>query len=107
MITIFDRYFNITNREDFADCTEEKLEVLSKMLTEYGVPHTFCLTSAEEIQKIEDGGREYCVTLMYETEKEVTCELVYMLWTKIHRGASDKAIYKAFRKKAISEEKML
>lgn len=101
MITIFDRYFNITNREGFTDCTEELLEKLSGMLKEYGVEHCFSLTDADEIKQINDSGREYCVSILYELEKEVTFELVYMLWSKVYRGASDEMIKKAWRKKVL------
>lgn len=104
MVTIFDRYFNIKNRERFEDCTKEKLEKLSFMLKASGVDHAFCFTTEEEIKQINDNGAEYCVTLMYEEEKEVTCELVYMLWMKLYRNASDEDIKKAMGRKGIKGE---
>jgi len=103
MITIFDRYTNIKNREGFDDCTEEKLVELSNMLTQYGIAHSFCLTNAEEIKAIEDKDMEYCATLMYEEDKEVTAGLIYMLWMKAHRNASDEVIKKAWTMKGIKE----
>jgi len=103
MITIFDRYVNIKNREGFDDCTEEKLVELSHMLTQYGIAHSFCLADAKEIKAIEDKGMEYCVTLMYEEDKEVALELIYMLWMKAHRNASDEDIKKAWTRKGIKE----
>lgn len=108
MVAIFDRYFNIKNKEGFEDVTEEKLEILDKMLNEYNVPHAFCLISAEEIEEIhKNPDVEYCVSLEYEEDKEITCELVYMLWMKVHRGASDEAIKKAFAKKSKVEKDMV
>lgn len=100
MVAIFDRYMNIKNRKGFEDVTEEKLEILDKMLNEYSVPHAFCLVKADEIEEIhKDPEVEYCCSLEYEEKDEITLELVYMLWNKVHRGASDDAIKKAFAKK--------
>ena len=107
MVAIFDRIINIQNnsKKGFEDVTEEKLEILDKMLNEYGIAHAFCLATAEEIDKMYEKNPdiEYCCSLEYEEKDEITLELVYMLWTKLHRGASDEAIRKAFAKKAMYE----
>lgn len=92
MVKIFDRYTNIKNREGMQDCTEEMLDILDKMLTEYGVAHAFTLAGADEIKAIEEAGFEYCCSLMYEEADEITCELVYTLWNKVYRKAKDDTI---------------
>ena len=61
-LRIYDCYLNITNREDVQECTEEKLEKLDEMLNEFGVSHCFSLTGTQEVEAIEESGREYCVT---------------------------------------------
>ncbi len=107
MIAIFDRIIDIKNdsKKGFEDVTEEKLEALDKMLTASGVSHAFALVTVEEIDKIYEKNPdcEYCCSLEYEEKDEVTVELVYMLWSKVHRGASDAAIRKAFAKKTMRE----
>lgn len=97
-LKIYDCYLNITNREDVQECTEEKLEKLDEMLNEFGVSHCFSLTGTQEVEAIEESGREYCVTVMYEGSDETVFEMVYMLWSKIHRDVSDELIYKAMKK---------
>lgn len=97
-LKIYDCCLNITNREGVQDCTEEKLEKLDVMLNEFGVSHCFSLTSTQEIKAIEEDDRDYCVTVMYEESDETVFEMVYMLWSKIHRGVSDEMIYKAMKK---------
>lgn len=106
MVTIFDRYVNIKNSKRFDDCTEDKLDELSQLLTQYDVEHSFCLTDAQEIKEIEAKGMEYCVTLMYEESKEVTLQLVYMLWMKAHRSVDDEDIKKAWGRKGIKESEL-
>lgn len=100
-LKIYDRYLNITNREGVQDCTEEKLEKFDEMLNEFGVSHCFSLADAHEIEVINESDREYCVAVMYEESDETVFEMVYMLWSKIHRGVSDEMIYKAMKKMSI------
>lgn len=95
MLKIFDRYINIKNREGIEDCTMELVEKLDQMLTEYGVAHAFSLASKEEIDTINDTADEYCVTLMYEEEDEITLGIVYTLWARVYRKASDEKVRKA------------
>lgn len=104
MVKIFDRYINIKNREEFEDCTEEMLEKLDQMLNEYGIAHAFTLAGADEIEAINSkDGLEYCVTLMYEEEDELTCELVFTLWARYYRKAPDTTIKKAMYKMSKGE----
>lgn len=105
MVAIFDRCIHIKNdsKKGLEDVTEEKLDLLDRMLTEYNVPHAFALATTEDIDKIygKNPGCEYCCDLEYAEKDEVTVVLLYLLWSKVYRGANDEQIKKAFQKSLV------
>lgn len=102
MLKIFDRHLNIKNSDDLKDCTMDLVEKLDGMLTEYGVEHAFCLASKEEVDSINSTDSEYCVSVIYDKEDEMTFNLVYALWFRVYRKASTEKIRKALSR--ISKE---
>ncbi len=95
MVPIFDMCLNIKNREGFKDCSYELLDILHAMLVDMKVPHAFVLEDAEEINKINSKGYEYCCSLMYCEKDKLVCEMVYTLWNKVYRDAPDRNVIKA------------
>lgn len=105
MVIIFDSCINILNNSTngLKDVTEELLDNLDRMLTDCGIAHSFFLMTLSEIDKIHkrNPDSKYFCSLMYQEEDEVTVELVYALWTKLYRGASDEAIRNVFSKSTV------
>ena len=72
-VHVFDTYVTIKDREGHPDMDDTLLEKLDEMLTTYGVPHAFTLPHEK-------------------TMEDITFSLVYILFNKTYRGATDKAV---------------
>lgn len=97
MVPIFDTCINIKNRDGFKDCNEAMLDTLHGMLNDMKVPHAFVLASDAEVKRINSKSEdyEYCCSLMFMDEDKITCELVYVLWSKVYRDAPAEKVLKA------------
>lgn len=72
------------------------IEKLDEMLTEYGVQHFFTLP-IDSTDGIANNDDDY-LNVFYDSKDEMTFDLVYMLWMKSVRNASDEMIKKAMSK---------
>lgn len=80
---IADRYHVIRETEEY-QITEEMIEKLDSMLTEYGVQHFFTEPHADsETGFAKD---DEVLDLYYEEKDEKVWVLVYALWLKTVRG---------------------
>lgn len=70
---------------------EKMIESLDEMLTAYGVTHFFMEPTRDDLEDYEDA----FLTVCYGEEQTTTFDLVYMLWCKTQRGATDEMIHKA------------
>lgn len=99
---IADTYHTIKETEDCL-VTEEMIDKLDDMLTEYGVQHYFSLpTAADEDGYAKDGD---VLNVFYDaSEDDLTWHLVYALWLKTVRGyKNDDKIRRSFAKKLKAE----
>lgn len=79
------------------DMTEALLEKLDAMLTEYNCPHAFTLPFFDGADPDPDNA---AVRMFYREEDELTVELVYCLFSHLHRHVPAEKIYQGFAKKA-------
>lgn len=87
-IHIFDRYVHIKNCEGHPDMDDTLFEKLDEMLTTYGVAHAFSLPH----EKTMEDHPEAILEVAYDFSDDIAFSLVYMLFNKIYRGASDKGV---------------
>lgn len=74
---------------------EGMIEKLDKMLTEYGVQHFFSLPiETDENGCAKDG---YVLEVFYDSKDDLTFTLVYALWAKTIRNATDEMIWNGFK----------
>lgn len=101
---VANRYQVIKDYEGVESVSNEMIEKLDEMLTEYGVQHFFTLPEGDENGiAIND---DEIVYLYYDADKdEMTFGLVYMLWAKTVRKVSDERLAKAMKKFADKLEK--
>lgn len=87
-VHVFDIYVPIKDREEYPDMDDTLLEKLDEMLTTYGVAHAFSLPH----KKTMKDHPEAVLEVAYDSSDDITFSLVYMLFNKIYRGATDKAV---------------
>lgn len=75
---------------------EGMIEKLDEMLTEYGVQHFFTLP-IDATDGIANNDDDY-LNVFYDSKDEMTFNLVYMLWVKTIRNATDEMIETAMKK---------
>ena len=90
---IADRIQVIKQREGEAEITNEMIEKLDQMLTEYGVQHFFSLPKGDN-EGIALDDDEILYIYYDRAQDEMTFNLVYMLWAKTVRNVSDERILK-------------
>lgn len=90
-----DRFITIHEKEKYP-ITEELIEKLDEMLTQYNIQHFFSLPISNLDGTAAD---DEVVSISYESKDEVTVELIICLWSRIHRNYEQEMIYKAFSKK--------
>ena len=83
--------------KDTADYPIEEgmIEKLDAMLTEYGVQHFFSqpISSTDGIADND----EDCLNVFYDSKDGIAFALVYMLWCKAIRKATDEMVKKAMK----------
>lgn len=79
------------------DMTEALLEKLDEMLNQYNLPHAFTLPFFDGSDPDPDNA---VVRMFYREEDEMTVELVYCLFSHLHRHVPGAKIYQGFAKKA-------
>lgn len=75
---------------------EGMIEKLDEMLTEYGVQHFFTLP-IDATDGIANNDDDY-LNVFYDSKDKMTFNLVYMLWVKTVRNATDEMIETAMKK---------
>lgn len=100
---VFDRTVYITTREGMSYPTTYLVQTLDNMLTEYNIPHAFSELLDMEIDDYETKhpDREVIIKILYCEDNEIEFNLIYALWLKVCRGASDECILKGFCRKGI------
>jgi hypothetical protein len=93
MVTVFDRFLVIRNREGTPG-VDETLEKLDEMLNAYGVEHSFTLPHDAVIAKHQNA----TVILNYSDEDNIVLSLIYALFCRVYRGAEDKELGEALVK---------
>lgn len=90
---IFDMRKNLVQYTDkrIADFDEKAVEALDEMLNAYDIPHSISLPYQGDIDELEELG-DVELTIFYMEDDEMTFDLVYLLWSKKYRNASDKKI---------------
>lgn len=92
---IADRYQNIIEKEN-ETITEEMIEKLESMLTEYEVKHFFSLPIESK-----DGiavNQDCILSIAYDSKDNVKFNLVYALWCKVYRKISDTRIINGLKR---------
>lgn len=90
-VNVFDTYKIIRDRNGFTNFTEELLEKLDEMLDQFGVAHAFCECRNEYIEEDDSS----VITVMYNGEDGGKFFLVYALFIRTYRGATDEQIKEA------------
>ena len=100
---IFDRMVYITNKDNLSYPTTYLVQTLDNMLTEYNIPHAITELLDMEISDFETKhpDQEVIIKILYCEDNEIEFNLIYALWLKVCRGASDEFILKGFCKKGI------
>lgn len=86
-VNVFDRFIVVKDREGHPYMDKSLVERLDEMLNTYGVPHSFSLPRE---MTIEDA-----LELSYNSCDEMAFSLVYMLFNKTYRAASNEWIVKS------------
>ena len=92
---IADRFINIREKDGFS-IDDSHLVRLDEMLTEYDIKHCFCLPIAYKDGTVED---DEIVAVEYDSNDEVTVELIIALWARIELKYTADMIYRMFKKK--------
>lgn len=87
-VHVFDTYVTIKDREGHPDMDDTLLEKLDEMLTTYGVLHAFTLPHEKTMEDCPEATLE----VAYDSSDDITFSLVYILFNKTYRGATDKAV---------------
>ena len=90
-VNVFDRYIVIKDRDGHPYMDESLVERLDEMFNTYGVAHSFSLPREKTIEECPEAALE----LAYNSCDEMAFSLVYMLFNKTYRAASDEGIAKS------------
>lgn len=90
-VNVFDRFIVVKDREGHPYMDKSLVERLDEMLNTYGVPHSFSLPREMTIEDCPEAALE----LAYNSCDEMAFSLVYMLFNKTYRAASDEGIAKS------------
>ena len=93
-VNVFDRYVVIKDCDGCRYMDESLVERLNEMLNTYGVSHAFSLSREDSIEDFP----EAVIEVAYNSCDEMTFSLVYMLFSKVYRGASDDRIAESMMK---------
>lgn len=90
-VNVFDRFIVVKDREGHPYMDKSLVERLDEMLNTYGVSHSFSLPREETIEECPEADLE----ISYNSGDEMAFSLVYMLFNKVYRAASDEGISKS------------
>ncbi|MDR1218363.1 MAG: hypothetical protein LBK73_02005 [Treponema sp.] len=93
MTTIFDASLVISDVDGVPE-VGSTLDKLDETLDAYGVKHSFTLPHPVMIAKNPNA----VVVLNYSDEDDMLVSLIYALFSKAHRGASDRSLSEALAK---------